>query len=182
MWTNIERSIDGAVGRMMSWLTQPPVRAESSRERSERGVESATATVAEPASAVAESPTAASPEPAANAAARAAVERIVAGEEQASPGVAEPVDGGVEPVSDAVLEPVSEASEATIEGATEDDLTERILAALADAPEGLPMKGLVQATGATRYALRQRLNPMLADGRIDRKGQGMTTRYHAAET
>ena len=44
------------------------------------------------------------------------------------------------------------------------------------------MRQLQKATGGTPYASRQRLNRLIRAGRVERRGEGMRTRYHLAES
>ena len=149
MWMNIERGIDGVVGRMLSWLTQPPV----------RGVDS------EPPAVPASAPV----EEAASA---------TAGEPESSAGAIVEVADAAAGSTATAAEIVETAPRPDASSEEEDELEGAILEALAAAPDGLAMRDLVRETAAKRHALRRRLSRLSGAGRVQRRGEGMTTRYH----
>ena len=160
MWTNIERGIDGAVGRMLSWLTHPPVRsvARAREETSDSAsAEAAGRTDAVREEAVREEAVHAAPGPAAVGLAEAGQDTVAA-------------------------DPVSAVAEA-VEGAAADgdELAEEILEALAAAPDGLALNQLSQQVSGEPRALRHELRQLSASGRIQRRSQGMRTRYYLAQ-
>ncbi len=59
-----------------------------------------------------------------------------------------------------------------------DDLEASITAALAGVDDGLAMKELVAGTGAERNAIRRNLKRLIDGNRVQRKGEGMRTRYY----
>ncbi|MEM7351501.1 MAG: hypothetical protein AAF657_11885 [Acidobacteriota bacterium] len=173
---SFERQIDGAIGRMLSWLVQPPVRAAAAPRSP--GAVGETAKL-EPAASTAERGSNVATE-AAEALAEsvdAALEKVVAGTKekplQAPRVVLKTAGQAIETLSGQAAEPSAASSQLT------DELTAKILAALAAAENGLAMKGLVEATGAPRSTLRLRLSQLIAEGRILRKGEGMRSTYQA---
>ena len=175
MWRAIEQNIDGMVGRMVSWLMQPPVRHVGGPPRPAEE-----AAALEP---VGEKPVAE----------EAATEKPGKGEpaaevEAAASDTAQAADVP-DTEAEVVGETVSEESEAARVPAEEadDDLEEqdrKIIDALAadDPDAGASMKDLTGRTGETAYAVRQRLKRLIAAGLVQRKGKGMRTRYHRVES
>ena len=166
MWTHLERNIDGVIGRMLSWLTQPPVRGWAEDE------------AAESASNFAEE------DPLGIAAAKtevttAAAESISMG----SPEASETPNTTAESPAAAVERP-DELSLTGVETAGEPEggeLADQLIAALAAAQEGLAMRQLMQQTERKPHRVRARLKTLISAGRVVRKGEGMRTRYHLAE-
>lgn len=149
MWTTVERTIDGAVGRLLSWWVQPAIRpiarAPVARIKTDAGKTGADQT------------------------STAAAER---GRESSKVIEANGGDKNAESAAIAVELTVQGSAEAA------SSVDDSILEALATNTEGLAMKDLTLRTGAKRHALRRSLNRLMADGRVLRKGEGMRTCYH----
>ncbi len=153
---DLERDLDGMVGRMLSWLTLAPTRACGERAEAlplARGAESDGA--------------------AAEFAQRLAVE--VAEQVVEATEVVEAADttGDAET---AAGEPAARAPSRD----SHDSLEGKILEALAAAADGAAISQLRRRTGGKPATLRARLNRLIGRGQVQRKGQGMRTRYHLA--
>ncbi len=195
---DFERSIDGMVGRMLSWLTLTPIRprrkdaADAVREDAADAVREDAADAVredgEESLSVAERDTADGVRDAADAVRDAAevVRRTVE-------KIAEKVDDIGEAVSEVAAEKVEEVEKAAVEGVEEvaaeaddsdrdapDPLERKILEALAASEDGAAIKDLQRSTGGKPTTLRARLNRLIGIGRVQRRGQGMRTRYHVA--
>lgn len=61
---------------------------------------------------------------------------------------------------------------------------EMLIATIADAPSGMGMEDLMTRFGAeiSRRTLQRRLETLLSEGRIERRGKARATRYHATMT
>ena len=138
----LERGIDGMVGRMMSWWTQAPVRPLEPYEPEDEPRDSVVARVEEPekqAPAAVEEKAAAAPAPSPAS--------------PPAPASSPPAD--LDPILEALSQPTDDA--------------------------GSSMKELRSRTGESAPALRKRLNQWIAEGKVQRRGQGMRTRYHLVE-
>ena len=154
---DVERQIDGLVGRMLSWLMQPPVRSVA----------------AGPAAA---GPAAAGPPAAEKPVAKRAVAKKPAAKRAAAKRSAVKKPAAKKPAKQSAgdLERFVEGSgRATGAGG---DLAARILTALAESAEGATLAELQSSTGAQLAAVRRQLNQLLEAGKIQR-GQGIGTRY-----
>ncbi len=167
---DIERSIDGMVGRLMSWLTLAPIRARE--DRAEDPAESRAEAPAEVVEAMVETV-----EEVAGAVAGKAEETGEA--EAAAKRVSEAAAEAVEAAPEVATETVDEAGEvAAAVAEAVDPLEQRILQALAACEDGAALRELKSQTGGKPTTLRARLNRLIARGRVQRRGQGMRTRYH----
>ncbi len=160
---DIERSIDGMVGRMVSWLTLAPIRAREDRgEAGETEAAAAEIAVEVAAETVAE-------------AAEAAAEAVEEAAEAAAETMEEAVEAAAETAAEVAAGTVDEAAEAA--GAV-DPLEQKILQALAACEDGAALRELKSRTGGKPTTLRARLTRLIGRGRVQRRGQGMRTRYH----
>ncbi len=180
MWTTVERTIDGAVGRVLSWWVQPAIRpvikdtaAWIPTEPGKAGTGGKAGLGEMEASEADTGMTGAAKTDAGKTTATAA-ERARETRQTAEK------DG----VEKNAAESAATAVEKTVQGKAEAafSVDDSILEALDAAPEGLAMKELIARTGAKRHALRRSLNRLMADGRVLRKGEGMRTCYHVRST
>ncbi len=164
---DFERSFDGIFGRMMSWLTLPPVGA-----RREDGDSDLAADLERTGSAFVEQ---------AEEVAAAVVEAV-------SEPVSEALEAAVErpaevaaPAPAVAAEEAPDAGEAAAPEPASDPLESKILEALAVSGEGAAIRQLQRSTGGKPTTLRTRLNRLIAGGRVQRRGKGMRTRYHLVQ-
>ncbi len=218
MWTNLERSIDGVVGRMLSWWSHPPMRPLTDRETVSRDVVAGADAVVETAVAVetdaaveaVATPSQPSPAKSKRRASRSKTHSTKTTRQKATrskrPVTSRPkkraqskaIDkaaperktesGKMKPArarskvtetAKSVAETAKSVAQTTKSVAESDELETKIVAALDVAEDGLAMKQLVSQTAGERPAIRQRLKKLSAAGRIQRKGEGMRTRYYA---
>lgn len=172
MWMSFERSLDGMVGRMLSWLTHPPLRSLA---------EAALETVAETVEAA---------EEAAERAREAIAEKLDAfvegaEKEEAAASISalapDEIDAFVEGAGRAAAEiEVEELAAAAVEDA-DDELDGEILAMLGKASGSVSVSQLARRTGRSLQDLRPRLRRLEAAGRIRSDKKGINPSYRSRE-
>ncbi|MEM7587213.1 MAG: hypothetical protein AAF560_27735 [Acidobacteriota bacterium] len=173
MWS----SIDGMVGRMMSWWSQPPIRSRSGADPTGARMEAAVeTTVTGVEDRVEDAFEAVSGKPG-----DAVAGDAVAGDAVAGDAVAATPASVVEAVATASNDPKEVAEAAAGASADSETLDARVVGVLGTAGDGLAMRQLVAETGAERYAIRRRLKQLIESGQVQRRGDGMKTRYYLVE-
>ncbi len=178
MTMDVERQIDGLVGRWLSWLTQPPIRPADGDGGSAVGGAKKPAAKEKPVSRKATGKRRAAKKPAARkpAAKKPAAKRVTTKKPAArKPAARKPKAKKPAGDLDRFVDGTARATDAS------GDLAEKILAALAGSAEGATLPELQKATGGQLAAVRRQLNQLLKAGKIQR-GQGIGTRYRLDQT